>query len=56
MFKEQINKNKKIGIVSPSWNGPGKFPLIFEHGIKQIKKITKKEAISSNFTSTSDRR
>lgn len=55
MFKEQINKNKKIGIVSPSWNGPGKFPLIFEHGIKQIKKITKKEVVFSKHCISKER-
>lgn len=55
MFKKQINKNKKIGIVSPSWNGPGKFPLIFEHGIKQLKKITKKGVVFSQYCISKER-
>ncbi|MCP4762986.1 MAG: LD-carboxypeptidase [archaeon] len=33
----KLNKGDIIGIVSPSWGGPGKFPHIFDSGIEVLK-------------------
>jgi muramoyltetrapeptide carboxypeptidase LdcA involved in peptidoglycan recycling len=47
MSNFSLDINKKIGIVSPSWNGPGKFEHVFEKGIKQVKEIFNKDVIYS---------
>lgn len=45
----KLDPYKKIGIVSPSWNGPGLFPHVFEIGIKEVKRIFSKEVLYSKY-------
>lgn len=42
-----VKKNKKIGICSPSWSGPGEYPHVFCYGVAQMKKIFGMEVVIS---------
>ncbi len=42
-----VDKNKKIGICTPSWSGPGEYPHVFQYGVKKIKDIMEMDVIYS---------
>ncbi len=39
--------NKKFGVVSPSWNGPGKYEHVFQHGVSQIRALLGRDIVFS---------
>lgn len=43
-----LNPDKKIGIISPSWNGPGLFNFVFEKGISEVRRVFGKEIVYSH--------
>jgi muramoyltetrapeptide carboxypeptidase LdcA involved in peptidoglycan recycling len=46
---------KKIGICSPSWNGPGLYPYVFNYGLEKVQKIFQAEVVlSSHAVSTNE--
>ena len=34
----QLKKGSTIAVLSPSWGGPGSFPLVYKAGIENLKK------------------
>jgi muramoyltetrapeptide carboxypeptidase LdcA involved in peptidoglycan recycling len=39
-LKKKVNRLKKgatIGIISPSWSGPAKFPIVYEKGLSNLR-------------------
>ena len=36
---KQLQKGDIIGVVSPSWGGPGTFPHIYENGLKVLREL-----------------
>ncbi len=57
----KIDTNKKIGICSPSWSGPGEYPFVFEYGVQKMRQLFNMEvtysthALQKGFVSYQDR-
>ncbi len=44
-----LDPTKKIGVISPSWNGPGTYPFVFEAGLKELARVFGKDVVLAEY-------